>query len=111
MPLMLSASLGLSGYSLDFDEDDLKFANNSKVQDVIFHTYADIMKSYTITDKSKQDAFIEITSTNFQFRLLTLSPEEQEYVKKKVSEVLRKPEDEEPMILKRRKDDKKWVKL
>lgn len=107
MPLMLSASLGLSGYSLDFDEDDLKFANNSKVQDVIFHTYADIMKSYTITDKSKQDAFIEITSTNFQFRLLTLSPEEQEYVKKKVSEVLRKPEDEEPMILKRRKDDKK----
>ncbi len=98
-------SLGVNNTFLDFDEDDIKFFDNVQVNDVIFATYIDLLRMNTIETDEEKDLFIEKMADSFHQRLATLSSEEQEYVKKKISEVINGPEDDKPMILEKRKDD------
>ena len=96
-------SLGLKDYYSDYDEEDIEYFGNEKVNNVIFDTYMDILKLYSIENELSQDTFMNAMATSFKLRLATLSEKEQEYVKRKIHSVLM-PEDK-PKIKERKEND------
>ena len=97
-------TMGLKDYYSDYDEEDIEYFGNEKVNDVIFNTYMDILKLDSIEDEMSQDAFMNAIADTFQLRLATLSEKEQEYVKRKIHSVLM-PEEDKPKTLEKNKNN------
>ena len=91
-------------YSGLIDIDNILYMNNEKVQDVLFHTYMDILKLETIDDQKEQELFLNVIATNYHLRLASLNEDEKAYVNKQIQSILMPPEEEKTRELRKDND-------
>ena len=99
--------LSQNSYLSDFDEEDIEYLNNQKVQDTLSDIYFDLLKLEIVKDQHEQDMLIDKFAEDFKSRLSNLTQEEQEYVKRKTHSVLMGPEEKTKEFVKEPPKDNK----